>query len=162
MIADMRWWLDSMRVDGFRCDFVAGVPLDFWVDARSQLAKARPDIFLLAEAESPAGQLDAAGERDRPTRRRIAHMVARLSVKVTTGGTAATRAAARRAGELLCAEADFVPEGVQLFTRVIDLDAEPAPLLAELEHLAALHADRPALAVRTAETQPAPTSKSDS
>ena len=54
MIADMRWWLDSMRVDGFRCDFVAGVPLDFWVDARQQLAKARPDIFLLAEAESPA------------------------------------------------------------------------------------------------------------
>lgn len=54
MIGEMRWWLDSMQVDGFRCDFAAGVPLDFWVDARRQLARARPDIFLLAEAESPA------------------------------------------------------------------------------------------------------------
>lgn len=54
MLADMRWWLDSMKVDGFRCDFAAGVPLDFWVDARHELAKARPDIFMLAEAETPA------------------------------------------------------------------------------------------------------------
>ena len=54
MIADMRWWLDVMKVDGFRCDFAAGVPMDFWVDARRQLTAARPDVFLLAEAESPA------------------------------------------------------------------------------------------------------------
>jgi glycosidase len=54
MIGDMRWWLDAMKVDGFRCDFAAGVPMDFWVDARRQLAAVRPDIFMLAEAESPA------------------------------------------------------------------------------------------------------------
>jgi glycosidase len=53
MIGEMRWWLTDMKVDGFRCDFAAGVPLDFWVEARRELAKTKPDIFLLAEAESP-------------------------------------------------------------------------------------------------------------
>ena len=53
MIGEMRWWLTDMKVDGFRCDFAAGVPLDFWVDARHKLAATKPDVFLLAEAESP-------------------------------------------------------------------------------------------------------------
>ena len=53
MIEEMRWWLTEMKVDGFRCDFAAGQPVDFWVDARRQLAKTKPDVFLLAEAESP-------------------------------------------------------------------------------------------------------------
>jgi glycosidase len=53
MIADMRWWLDSMHVDGFRCDVAGGVPMDFWVEARRELRTARPDLFMLAEAESP-------------------------------------------------------------------------------------------------------------
>ncbi|MEP7002379.1 MAG: alpha-amylase family glycosyl hydrolase [bacterium] len=54
MLADMRYWLDVMKVDGFRCDFAAGVPMDFWVEARRTLAAVRPDIFMLAEAEMPA------------------------------------------------------------------------------------------------------------
>ena len=53
MIADMRWWLDTMNIDGFRCDVAGGVPMDFWIDARRQLASVRPDIFMLAEAEGP-------------------------------------------------------------------------------------------------------------
>lgn len=53
MIADMRWWIDRMAVDGFRCDYASGVPLDFWVAARHALAAVKPDIFMLAEAESP-------------------------------------------------------------------------------------------------------------
>ena len=53
MITEMKWWLTEMKVDGFRCDFAAGVPLDFWVDARQALTATKPDIFLLAEAESP-------------------------------------------------------------------------------------------------------------
>lgn len=53
MIADMRWWVDTMRVDGFRSDVAGGVPADFWADARRELETARPDLFLLAEAESP-------------------------------------------------------------------------------------------------------------
>ncbi|MDQ6827304.1 MAG: alpha-amylase family glycosyl hydrolase, partial [Gemmatimonadota bacterium] len=53
MIAAMRWWVDTMNIDGFRCDVAGGVPVDFWVEARGALTKIRPDLFWLAEAESP-------------------------------------------------------------------------------------------------------------
>jgi glycosidase len=53
MIAAMRWWVDSTHIDGFRCDVAGGVPMDFWMDARRELAKSRPDLFMLAEAEGP-------------------------------------------------------------------------------------------------------------
>ncbi len=53
MIGAMRWWIDTMHVDGFRCDVAGGVPDDFWVEARRALTKVRPDLFLLAEAEAP-------------------------------------------------------------------------------------------------------------
>lgn len=58
MIADMRYWLDSMHVDGFRCDVAGGVPNDFWTEARRELIADRPGLFMLAEAESP-GMYDA-------------------------------------------------------------------------------------------------------
>jgi glycosidase len=51
MIADMRWWLDRMNIDGFRMDVAWGIPYDFWAEARRELTAARPDVFLLAEAE---------------------------------------------------------------------------------------------------------------
>ena len=54
MIDEMRWWVDSMGIDGFRADVALGVPADFWADAARQLTAVRPDLFLLAEAESPA------------------------------------------------------------------------------------------------------------
>jgi len=53
MIADMRWWLDRIGLDGFRCDVAGGVPAEFWVTARRELQASKPDLFLLAEAESP-------------------------------------------------------------------------------------------------------------
>ncbi len=53
MIAEMRWWVDSMNVDGFRCDVARGVPPEFWADARRELRSAKPDLFLLAEGEIP-------------------------------------------------------------------------------------------------------------
>ena len=53
MIADMRWWLDTMGIDGFRCDVAGGVPMDFWREARRELTAAKPDLFMLAEAEGP-------------------------------------------------------------------------------------------------------------
>lgn len=54
MIADMRWWLDNMGIDGFRCDVAGGVPMDFWREARRELTAVKPDLFMLAEAEGPA------------------------------------------------------------------------------------------------------------
>ncbi len=53
MIAAMRWWVSTMQIDGFRCDVAGGVPMDFWIEARAALTKDRPDLFWLAEAESP-------------------------------------------------------------------------------------------------------------
>ena len=53
MIAAMRWWVDSMHVDGFRCDVAGGVPMDFWMQARRALTTSRRDLFMLAEAEGP-------------------------------------------------------------------------------------------------------------
>lgn len=53
MIGEMRWWLDSMKVDGFRMDVAGGVPNDFWAAASRELRAAHPGTFLLAEAESP-------------------------------------------------------------------------------------------------------------
>ncbi len=54
MIGEMRWWLDTMNIDGFRCDVALGVPPDFWTEATRALTAVRPDLFMLAEAESPA------------------------------------------------------------------------------------------------------------
>jgi len=53
MIGEMRWWVERMGIDGFRCDVAGGVPMDFWMQARTALRAVRPDLFLLAEAESP-------------------------------------------------------------------------------------------------------------
>jgi glycosidase len=53
MIDDMRWWLVRTGIDGFRCDVAGGVPTDFWVDARRELSKSQPGLFMLAEAEDP-------------------------------------------------------------------------------------------------------------
>jgi glycosidase len=53
MLDEMRWWLEVMHIDGFRCDVAGGVPMDFWMDARRELQSVRPDIFMLAEAEGP-------------------------------------------------------------------------------------------------------------
>jgi glycosidase len=40
-------------IDGFRCDVAGGAPTDFWVQARTALKAAKPDLFFLAEAEGP-------------------------------------------------------------------------------------------------------------
>jgi glycosidase len=53
MIAEMRWWLTEMGIDGFRDDVAGGVPMDFWMEANAALRAVKPDLFLLAEAESP-------------------------------------------------------------------------------------------------------------
>jgi glycosidase len=54
MIGEMKWWVDSTGIDGFRCDVAGGAPMDFWLQARGALKSVRSDLFLLAEAESPA------------------------------------------------------------------------------------------------------------
>ena len=49
MIADMRYWLESFDIDGFRMDVAEFVPDDFWHEAIAQLRSVKP-ILMLAEA----------------------------------------------------------------------------------------------------------------
>lgn len=46
----LKYWIREFDLDGFRCDVAGEVPTDFWENARIQLEKIKPDIFMLAEA----------------------------------------------------------------------------------------------------------------
>ena len=52
MIGDLKYWIEEMNIDGFRCDVAENVPDDFWVEASDALHAIKP-VFLLAEAEHP-------------------------------------------------------------------------------------------------------------
>jgi len=58
MIAEMRFWVEEIGVDGFRCDVAYMVPTEFWERAISELEQVKP-LFMLAEAEEPALNLNA-------------------------------------------------------------------------------------------------------
>jgi glycosidase len=47
-------WLRDYGLDGFRCDYAAGVPRDFWEWVRPELDRVRPNLAFLAEADDPA------------------------------------------------------------------------------------------------------------
>ncbi len=53
MVAMMKYWVRTCDIDGFRCDVASMVPTDFWVQARAELEKIKPDIMMLAEASKP-------------------------------------------------------------------------------------------------------------
>jgi len=44
-----RFWLTTGRADGFRLDYVRGVPHDFWAEFYADMKKTRPDAFLFGE-----------------------------------------------------------------------------------------------------------------
>ena len=46
----LKYWIREFDLDGFRCDVAGEVPTDFWENARAELDKIKPDIFMLAEA----------------------------------------------------------------------------------------------------------------
>ncbi len=50
MIEAMRYWIEEVDVDGFRCDVAGMVPTDFWNQAKDELDKTK-HIFMLAEDE---------------------------------------------------------------------------------------------------------------
>ena len=59
MINAMKFWIDSVSVDGFRCDAASFVPIDFWTTAITELKNDKPGIFMLAEDDG--GQYYSAG-----------------------------------------------------------------------------------------------------
>ncbi len=56
---NMLHWVEDFRVDGFRCDVAADIPLDFWEEARRRLEGLNPEIVMLSEAEKEEDQLFA-------------------------------------------------------------------------------------------------------
>jgi glycosidase len=50
LIDAMKYWITECDIDGFRCDMAHLVPLDFWVDARTQ-CDALKQLFWLAECD---------------------------------------------------------------------------------------------------------------
>ncbi|WP_282629919.1 alpha-amylase family glycosyl hydrolase [Empedobacter sedimenti] len=50
LISEMKFWLENFKVDGFNCYKADEVPVDFWNEAKPQLAKSR-EIFMLGETE---------------------------------------------------------------------------------------------------------------
>lgn len=52
VIADMRYWLDTFGIDGFRVDVAGFIPDDFWKEAVPKLRRGK-NILLLAEWGDP-------------------------------------------------------------------------------------------------------------
>ena len=59
LISNMIDWIEKYEFDGWRCDVSAGVPLDFWEEAREELDKINPGIGMLAESDKPDELLKA-------------------------------------------------------------------------------------------------------
>lgn len=53
MIKCMQFWVEEVKVDGFRCDHAIGVPASFWNAAVYKLKSINKEILMLAEV-SPA------------------------------------------------------------------------------------------------------------
>ena len=60
MLKSMRWWMDEVGIDGFRCDVAGEVPTDFWNWAMSDIRRSHPNMFTLAEDEDKAQELTAS------------------------------------------------------------------------------------------------------
>lgn len=59
MIDCMKYWVEEFDVDGFRCDFASGVPVDFWETARKELEQIKP-LYMLAEDDKSQDLLNSA------------------------------------------------------------------------------------------------------
>ena len=45
----MLYWVDEAGVDGYRCDYAHGVPVDFWTKVNAEIFKRKKDAIMLAE-----------------------------------------------------------------------------------------------------------------
>lgn len=54
MIACMKYWVEEFDVDGFRCDYANGVPVDFWEAARDELETVKPMLMLAEDQTMPS------------------------------------------------------------------------------------------------------------
>ncbi len=59
MLAAMKWWADTIGIDGFRCDVAMEVPTDFWEWAYQDIRTNHPTFLSLSEAELPELNVEA-------------------------------------------------------------------------------------------------------
>jgi len=52
MIDALKFWVDECDIDGYRCDVAGMVPIEFWIEARTELEKTKK-LFMLAEWDTP-------------------------------------------------------------------------------------------------------------
>jgi glycosidase len=52
MIDVLKFWVEECDIDGYRCDVAGMVPIEFWIEARTELEKIK-NVFMLAEWGSP-------------------------------------------------------------------------------------------------------------
>ena len=58
MISMMRYWVEDVGVDGFRCDVAELVPIEFWDAARRELDSVKP-VLMISEGTLPEHHLEA-------------------------------------------------------------------------------------------------------
>ena len=51
MIEAMKYWVQEFDIDGFRCDYATGVPVDFWRSAKTEINKIK-EITWLCEGDN--------------------------------------------------------------------------------------------------------------
>ena len=52
MIDALKFWVEECDIDGYRCDVAGMVPIEFWIEARTELDKIKK-VFMLAEWDTP-------------------------------------------------------------------------------------------------------------
>lgn len=52
MIDALNFWVEECDIDGYRCDVAGMVPIEFWIEARTELEKTKK-VFMLAEWDTP-------------------------------------------------------------------------------------------------------------
>ncbi len=52
MIDALNFWVEECDIDGYRCDVAGMVPIEFWIEARTELEKIKK-VFMLAEWDTP-------------------------------------------------------------------------------------------------------------
>jgi glycosidase len=53
MIDAMKYWVREFDIDGYRCDYATGIPLDFWKKAKAEINAIKP-LLWLEEGENTA------------------------------------------------------------------------------------------------------------
>jgi cyclomaltodextrinase / maltogenic alpha-amylase / neopullulanase len=52
MIDALKFWVEECDIDGYRCDVAGMVPIEYWIEARTELEKIK-NVFMLAEWDTP-------------------------------------------------------------------------------------------------------------